>query len=322
MPGALQVETPRFRMLRTYDAPVAFKIGKGFHDGYIGFDVNGLPIVANGLDTNRLMRDRRPEDRARDLAAIEARTQEMLTAAQIKAVVSQQRLAADVGDIELTNAQNAMINERVIPILRGALDAPDLGDDEDAWHKWWYDRLGYQYEPAPKLVLAVNASPQLAPPTIGDCFVAGTLVRTLEGRRPIESLRVGDEVLSQDTTTGALSFQPVRVVHRMESGRTLRIALDGGETVTACVYHRFWRAGQGWAMARDLKTGDVLRTLGGSARVAAISAADDAPLYNLDVSQSRTFFVGAHDVLVHDNTLPDAHAAVFDAFATAGAEER
>ena len=39
----------------------------------------------------------------------------------------------------------------------------------------------------------------------------------------------------------------------------------GGETIVATGIHRFWKAGKGWTMARDLKAGDRLRMIGGVA---------------------------------------------------------
>jgi hypothetical protein len=138
-------------------------------------------------------------------------------------------------------------------------------------------------------------------------------VRTIQGLRPIESLQVGDQVLSQDAATGALSFQPVMVVHHNPPGATLRIELDNGETLLPSIYHRFWRAGIGWATARDLKPGDILRTLEGRARIKTIAAGETEPIFNLDVDGARTFFVGAHGALVHDNTMPAAITNPFDA---------
>ena len=94
-----------------------------------------------------------------------------------------------------------------------------------------------------------------------------TPIRPLDGPRPIESIQVGDLVLSQDATTGALDFQPVVFLHHSPPGKTLRVSLTSGDSVVCSVYHRFWRANLGWAMARELMPGDVLRTLGGLARV-------------------------------------------------------
>ena len=110
-------------------------------------------------------------------------------------------------------------------------------------------------------------------------------MQTLDGPRPIESIQVGDQVLSQDAITGALSFQPVVFLHHNPPGKTLRVSFSGGDAVVCSVYHRFWRANSGWAMARELKPGDVLRTLGGLVRVAGVEPDATQPLYNLDVAR-------------------------------------
>jgi hypothetical protein len=66
-------------------------------------------------------------------------------------------------------------------------------------------------------------------------------------------------------------------------------------------------------MARELKPGDVLRTLGGRARVEKVEPDATQPLFNLDVTGNRSFFAGASTLLVHDNTLPDHRLKPFDA---------
>src|SRR5262249_8402707 len=153
-------------------------------------------------------------------------------------------------------------NARVIPVLQAAADAPaGLKDDSESWNVWWYDKLGYSYQSPSKVTFVEDASPSLyPPPRITTCFVAGTPVRTLDGPRPIESIRVGDQVLSQDAATGALGLQPVIYLHHNAPGKTLRVSLSDGGSVVCSVYHRFWRANLGWAMARELKPGDALRT--------------------------------------------------------------
>ena len=201
------------------------------------------------------------------------------------------------------------MNQRAEDVFRVALDAPaSLGnDDEDGWHSWYYERIGYRYMPPPKVTAAVNAVPDLVSPRIISCFAAGTPVRTLAGTRPIESIRTGDQVLSRDVITGSLDFRPVLAVHHNPPDKTLRVALDNGDAVVASRFHRFWLAGRGWAMARDLKPGDVVRTLGGPARITAVEQAPVQPVFNFDVAESRTYFVGNSAMLVHDNTLPPPH---------------
>ena len=99
------------------------------------------------------------------------------------------------------------------------------------------------------------------------------------------------EVLSQGTTTGQLAFQPVVAVHRNQPAATLRIKI-GGESIVATGIHRFWKAGKGWTMARELKAGDRLRMVGGIVAIDAIEADKTQPVYNLDVALNRDFFVG------------------------------
>jgi hypothetical protein len=312
-PGALAIETPRFKMLRTYDAPAVFQPGANFY-GYVGYDSNGMPIIVSGKELRRLSTEPYSSTGRLDLASLEQRTMTLIAAAHVKATASLQQMISDVSAIEQSNAQSRAVNLRVAAVLQGAADGPTLEpDDEDEWHRWWFDRLGYRYDPPPQVTTAVSASPQIPGPSIRSCFIAGTPVQTLHGLRPIETLQVGDQVLSQDTATGALSFQPVLVLHHNPPGSTLRLELDNGETIVPSIYHRFWRAGIGWAIARDLKPGEIVRTLEGRARIKTISPGRTEPIFNLDVDGSRTFFVGTHGALVHDNTLPASPAMPFDA---------
>ena len=50
-----------------------------------------------------------------------------------------------------------------------------------------------------------------APPRIV-CFAAGTPVRTIDGPRPIEEVRIGDRISTQDATSGVMSDQPALAV--------------------------------------------------------------------------------------------------------------
>ncbi|MFO0892500.1 MAG: polymorphic toxin-type HINT domain-containing protein [Isosphaeraceae bacterium] len=144
------------------------------------------------------------------------------------------------------------------------------------------------------------------------CFAAGTTVRTLLGDRAIETIRVGDQVLTQSPETGRLSFQPVVAAYHNKPNRILRIHLDG-ETVGATPIHRFWKAGVGWTMARDLKPGDAIRAVGGPVRVRSIEQGPIEPVYNLKVAEGQSFFVGKQRLLVHDNSLVRPALRPFDA---------
>lgn len=305
--GALAIETPRLRMLRTYTTPGLFQLSPRFV-GYVGYTDAGVPVPVQQREATFLASPS-SVNAAQTAARIEARAARLLAVGQWKAEVAQQALLADVTAMEAANQRSGAVNERVIPVLEEAAGAPKLTNDEEPWQRWWCDQLGLAYERRPPITVVVDASPPQAPPptfsTGNSCFVAGTPVRTRDGRRPIETLRVGDQILTQDTATGALEFQPVIAVHHNPPATILRVACDNGDMLEASSYHRFWRAGRGWAMVRELREGDLLRTYSGVARVLSVTAAPEAPVFNLDVAENRTFFVGRHDALVRDNSLPD-----------------
>jgi hypothetical protein len=228
----------------------------------------------------------------------------------------QQRLAQDVQIVEATNAGINELNSRVLPVL-GMITGQDLGAEPEKWKTWWTDQLGYVYQsnvPETKPTYTDTLRVQ-TPFTVGTthsaCFAAGTRVTTIDGPRPIESIQVGDRVLTQGPTTGQLSFRPVVAVHHNRPAPTFRIAVDG-ETIVATGIHRFWKAGQGWVMARDLKPGDRLRALGATALVRSIEPDATRPVYNLDVAEDRDFFVGRKGLLVHDFSFVQPVLAPFD----------
>jgi tetratricopeptide (TPR) repeat protein len=235
----------------------------------------------------------------------------------------QQRLESDIQSIEEVNAQLNQTNERVLPLLQ-TLTSQNLGADPSAWKNWWTEQLGYVYDPKydekttstsqsesePDLQLALPTS-QIVFSIASSCFAAGTWVQTIAGPRKIESIEVADRVLSQNPSTGELSYRPVLATHRNGPASTLRIAIDG-ETVVATGIHRFWKAGVGWTMARDLQPGDRLRMIGGSGLVQSIEPGKSQMVYNLDVVENRNFLVGTAGLLVHDYSFVQPVAEPFD----------
>ena len=71
-PGALAIETPRYKMLRTYDAPAVFQPGANFY-GYVGYDANGMPIIASGKELRRLSTEKLARPRHRRARTAHAR---------------------------------------------------------------------------------------------------------------------------------------------------------------------------------------------------------------------------------------------------------
>ena len=252
----------------------------------------------------------------------------MLAEADASARIAQQQLAQDVQRIEEHNAPIREINDRATAILRN-VSGIDQGDDRGKWMEWVYDLNGYgfpqKYEtPEPPTIytdVPIAFQPQAAPfltqrlvalANIGpSCFAGGTLVRALRGDRPIEEIEVGDQLLTQDTTTGKLEYRAVVAVFHNPPNWTYKINM-GNEVVRPTGIHRFWKAGQGWIMARDVKAGDRLRTVGGTVEVVSAEKNEVEPVFNLLLEGGDNYFVGSTGLLAHDNGFVEPVAEPFD----------
>lgn len=237
-----------------------------------------------------------------------------------------ERVEADLREIDRANVPIERTNQRVLHALH-QLTGKTLGPDQLVWTSWWTDQLGY-HSSIPEhvskpLVVQEVATPYVSPPPVivppaafssgHSCFAAGTPVHTRSGQRAIESLKIGDQVLAQDVATGELGFEPVIAVLRNPPSNMLRVDLESGESIVATEIHRFWLAGQGWKMTRELKPGDRLRVLGGTVAVLAVAREPQQRVYNLEVADKSDFFVGKRGVLVHDATLVFPARTLFDA---------
>ena len=230
----------------------------------------------------------------------------------------QRRLARDVQTVEASNARIRRLNDRALAVLT-TITGHNLGEDPENWKSWWTDQLGYSYrssQPEIKPTYTSIVSQPILPPPVPSaphhsCFGAGTLVRTTDGPRAIESIQVGDLLLSQNTMTGSMEFQPVVAVYHNKPAATVRLAI-GGDRIVATGIHRFWKAGKGWTMARELKAGDRLRAVGGVAEIQSVETDTVQPVFNLEVAGNRDFFVGRQGMLVHDNSFVQPVLEPFD----------
>ena len=245
---------------------------------------------------------------------------------QKTAAAADAQLKSDVRSLENWNRIIHDQSDRATSILT-QVTGENPGPNQLGWSKWWVDQIGYalvtpQTRTNPTLVEEVPLSyqPQITPITTVtevtgyqriSCFGAGTPVQTQTGPQPIEQLQVGDMVLTQSTATGALGYHPVLITHHNPPSATFRIKL-ADDTIVASHFHRFWVARRGWVMARDLKAGDPVRTLGGVVPVDSVEAGKVELVYNLDIADDADFFAGTSATLVHDNTLPDPRLIPFD----------
>jgi hypothetical protein len=135
------------------------------------------------------------------------------------------------------------------------------------------------------------------------CFVAGTLVSTEAGDRPIESLRVGDNVWAFDVETGELALKPIlrRFVTRDQPVLQVEMFSDsrGNEQLTVTAGHPFWVEDEGWVGALDLND-DALRGQDSAVFGWAGAEAGTSTVYNIEVADFHSYFVGQSRALVHN----------------------
>jgi hypothetical protein len=142
------------------------------------------------------------------------------------------------------------------------------------------------------------------------CLVAGTLVQTELGLRPVEQIQAGDLVLAQDVTTGELSYQPVVETTKRPPTDILTI-YAGTHAIKATGGHAFWVLGKGWLRTRQLEAGMRLAGVHGSVFVDDVAdEGEEEAAYNLVVEDAHTYFVGPMRVLSHDNNMCRATTTV------------
>ncbi|NMG11138.1 polymorphic toxin-type HINT domain-containing protein [Brasilonema sp. UFV-L1] len=136
---------------------------------------------------------------------------------------------------------------------------------------------------------------------IGDkrtCFPAGTLVKTINGERPIESIKEGDKVLTRFGYR-----RVVKTLSRPYYGEFTRLQLSD-RSVVSTSNHPIWTT-KGWTQAGKIKPGCIVKLDNKSlAQVLSVEnlfviKPDNASIvYNLTVEQYPEYY--ANGILVHN----------------------
>jgi len=196
------------------------------------------------------------------------------------------------------------LNERLAWVLRRATGQSFSAKPEE-WWAWWNQRnevyssgskpVSTIYDSETRTVVdrtsgsvpgvGISLAGSTPAPAQFECLAAGTVVWTIKGPLEIELIRVGDQVLSQDSETGELAFKPVLKTTIRPASPLVRIAA-GVDTIQASGGHLFWVAGEGWIKARDLQSGQVLHGARGPVHVSFVEPGEQAQTYNLVVAVS------------------------------------
>ena len=135
------------------------------------------------------------------------------------------------------------------------------------------------------------------------CFVAGTTVLTTLGKKAIETIQVGDTIPCVDHITGEAAEKRVITTTVNKVDRLIELDIDG-EIIQCTETHPFQVKGKGWVDAFNLNPGDIVYTKDwNTASVNSVNLLElDEPVevFNFEVEDCHTYFVGECAVLVHN----------------------
>ncbi len=134
-----------------------------------------------------------------------------------------------------------------------------------------------------------------------DCLAAESLIQTESGLVPIDKIRVGDLVVSQDVESGELSLKPV-LRTSMRPVSPTKYLLFGDQGIRATLGHNWWVAGKGWVKTKDIEAGMLIHTSTGTVKIDSIEEDKPIDTFNLIVADTHTFFVGESRVLSYDGS--------------------
>ncbi len=132
------------------------------------------------------------------------------------------------------------------------------------------------------------------------CFTAGTKVAVKDGHKNIEDIRQGDYVWAYNEATGQSDLKPVVTIMEKDIDATIALTL-GNEVIETTAEHPFYTQ-SGWKDAADLTLEDQIKTKSGNwQRIEATNFLyTKKKVYNFEVADWHTYFVGTWEWLVHN----------------------
>ncbi|MEH0019208.1 MAG: right-handed parallel beta-helix repeat-containing protein [Desulfobacter sp.] len=140
----------------------------------------------------------------------------------------------------------------------------------------------------------------------GLCFVAGTLIQTQDGSKPIEDIEINDIVLSKNEKTSELEWKPVVDTFVRYNQQIIQITIEdetgNQETIGTTEEHPFWIKAKGWTPARKILPGDeIFTSKGGWLKVTGSTwLPERQTVYNFEVKELHNYFVGTSGAWVHN----------------------
>lgn len=136
-------------------------------------------------------------------------------------------------------------------------------------------------------------------------FPAGTPVHTTQGIIPIEQVTLDHKLVARPDgdVHAENNIQPIEKVFSRTADEIVYISFADGKTIKTTTEHPFYVENSGWREAKDLGVGDSVITIDSDAL--AITAyeikLEKTPVYNFEVANDKSFFVGLDGIWVHNS---------------------
>ena len=136
------------------------------------------------------------------------------------------------------------------------------------------------------------------------CFMAGTLIYTEDGSKPIENLGEGVKVYSYNFTTDKVELQPITKFFSREVQEVYELKVSD-EQISVTEEHPFYVKGKEWVKVKDLVPGDQLRSDNGVSVeiIYTNKVKKTVTVYNIEVASNHNYFVTPAKVLVHNKSI-------------------
>ncbi|MCM3133648.1 S8 family serine peptidase [Paenibacillus polysaccharolyticus] len=141
--------------------------------------------------------------------------------------------------------------------------------------------------------------------TVGGCFcfASGTPIKTKEGFKSIEDIKVGDLVLSKNEETGSIDYKPVTQLFQKEIEEIYTLYVED-QQIKVTGNHPFYVKDQGWKFTNELIIGDLLETSDNNyLPIKTIEVSNNREkVYNFTVDEYHTFYVTELGIWTHNHT--------------------
>jgi hypothetical protein len=145
------------------------------------------------------------------------------------------------------------------------------------------------------------------------CFEAGTTVATVAGAVAIQNIVAGDKVWSYNSATKTNELKTVVSTSVKTADKFIKIKA-GEETITSTPEHLYYVVGKGYVVAEFLRAGDRLQLLNGEIVIVEQIQHEIleslVAVYNFEVEDNHSYFVGNSSVLVHNAGCGSANPKV------------